>query len=164
MRGMASLTSGVTTSSPRSPSERRCPVFGFIISTMGNCHARYGGHPVRDIRMRHTRPKSSLEPYESYATGRVISPCLWRMGVSVDGGKRSHGLSGRSDDMLIIRGINVFPSQIEHVLLRIPEVGNQFMVYIDRINHLDEMTVEVEINRSHFSGKLQILRGPRKKS
>jgi len=63
-------------------------------------------------------------------------------------------ITGRSDDMLIIRGINVFPSQIEHVLLRIPEVGNQFMVYIDRINHLDEMTVEVEINRDFFSGEL----------
>jgi phenylacetate-CoA ligase len=42
-------------------------------------------------------------------------------------------ITGRSDDMLVIRGINVFPSQIEHVLLKIPEVGNQFMVYIDRI-------------------------------
>ena len=78
-------------------------------------------------------------------------------------GKKITRLSGRSDDMLIIRGINVFPSQIEHVLLRIPEVGNQFMVYIDRINHLDEMTVEVEINRSHFSGELADLARIQKK-
>ena len=72
-------------------------------------------------------------------------------------------ITGRSDDMLVIRGINVFPSQIEHVLLRIPEVGNQFMVYVDRINHLDEMTIEVEINRSHFSGELQDLARIQKK-
>jgi len=77
--------------------------------------------------------------------------------------KKIARITGRSDDMLIIRGINVFPSQIEHVLLRIPEVGNQFMVYIDRINHLDEMTVEVEINRSHFSGELADLARIQKK-
>jgi len=65
--------------------------------------------------------------------------------------------------MLVIRGINVFPSQIEHVLLRIPEVGNQFMVYVDRINHLDEMTIEVETNRAHFSGELSDLSRIQKK-
>jgi phenylacetate-CoA ligase len=69
-------------------------------------------------------------------------------------GQKIARITGRSDDMLVIRGINVFPSQIEHVLLRIPEVGNQFMVYVDRINHLDEMTVDVEINRDYFSGEL----------
>ncbi len=72
-------------------------------------------------------------------------------------------ITGRSDDMLVIRGINVFPSQIEHVLLRIPEVGNQFMVYVDRVNHLDEMTIEVEINRAHFSGELADLSRIQKK-
>lgn len=66
-------------------------------------------------------------------------------------------ISGRSDDMLVIRGINVFPSQIEHVLLSLPEVGNQFMVYIDRVNHLDEMSIEVEMNREYFHGELQDL-------
>ena len=63
-------------------------------------------------------------------------------------------ITGRSDDMLVIRGINVFPSQIEHVLLSLPEVGNQFMVYIDRVNHLDEMSIEVELNREYFHGEL----------
>ena len=63
--------------------------------------------------------------------------------------------SGRVDDMLIIRGINVFPSQIEHVLMGLPEVGDQFMVYVDRNeHHLDEMTIEVEIKRQFFSGEL----------
>ncbi|NYT17417.1 MAG: phenylacetate--CoA ligase [Methanomicrobiales archaeon] len=72
-------------------------------------------------------------------------------------------ITGRSDDMLVIRGINVFPSQIEHVLLGIPEVGNQFMVYVDRVNHLDEMTIEVEINRAHFSGEIADLARIQKK-
>ncbi len=72
-------------------------------------------------------------------------------------------ITGRSDDMLVIRGINVFPSQIEHVLLGIPEVGNQFMVYVDRVNHLDEMTIEVELSRTHFSGELADLARIQKK-
>ena len=100
-------------------------------------------------------------PLIRYRTGDITM--LMEDGCLCGRGKKITRLSGRSDDMLIIRGINVFPSQIEHVLLRIPEVGNQFMVYIDRINHLDEMTVEVEINRSHFSGELADLARIQKK-
>lgn len=69
-------------------------------------------------------------------------------------GQKIARLLGRSDDMLTIRGINVFPSQIEHVLKNIPEVGDQFMVYIDRVNYLDEMLIEVEMNKNVFSGEL----------
>jgi len=66
--------------------------------------------------------------------------------------------SGRVDDMLIIRGINVFPSQIEHILMALPEVGDQFMVYVDRNeHHLDEMTIHVEVKRQYFSGELSDL-------
>ena len=72
-------------------------------------------------------------------------------------------LTGRSDDMLVIRGINVFPSQIEHVLRSIPEVGEQFMVYVDRINHLDEMTIEIEVKREFFKGELSDLERIQKK-
>lgn len=72
-------------------------------------------------------------------------------------GQKIARLFGRSDDMLTVRGINVFPSQIEHVLKNIPEVGDQFMVYIDRVNHLDEMTIDVEINKHLFSGELSDL-------
>ena len=66
--------------------------------------------------------------------------------------------TGRSDDMLVIRGINVFPSQIEHVLLEVPEVGTHYMVYVDRINHMDEMTIEVEVAPGYFRGELADLK------
>ncbi|MGD9937546.1 MAG: phenylacetate--CoA ligase family protein [Methanoregulaceae archaeon] len=69
--------------------------------------------------------------------------------------RRIARFSGRVDDMLIIRGINVFPSQIEHILMALPEVGDQFMVYVDRNeHHLDEMTIHVEVKRPYFSGEL----------
>ncbi|MEM0214375.1 MAG: phenylacetate--CoA ligase [Archaeoglobaceae archaeon] len=53
---------------------------------------------------------------------------------------------GRSDDMLIVRGVNVFPSQIEHVLMQIPELGDHYMIILDREENLDVMTVQVELS------------------
>jgi len=100
-------------------------------------------------------------PLLRYRTGDVTM--LMKDGCLCKRAQKIARITGRSDDMLVIRGINVFPSQIEHVLLKIPEVGNQFMVYIDRINYLDEMTVEVEINREFFSGELTDLAKIQKK-
>ncbi|WP_214035841.1 phenylacetate--CoA ligase [Methanospirillum sp.] len=70
---------------------------------------------------------------------------------------RLERLSGRVDDMLIIRGINVFPSQIEHALLGIPEVAEHFMIEVDRKGALDDMLVRVELAREAFSDKISDL-------
>jgi len=54
---------------------------------------------------------------------------------------------GRTDDMIIVRGVNVFPSQIEHVLMQIPEVGEHYMIFLDRREDgLDEMKIQVELS------------------
>ncbi|MEM2070529.1 MAG: phenylacetate--CoA ligase [Archaeoglobaceae archaeon] len=54
---------------------------------------------------------------------------------------------GRTDDMVIVRGINVFPSQVEHVLMRFPELGEHYMIILDRKEDgLDEMIVQVELS------------------
>jgi phenylacetate-CoA ligase len=58
---------------------------------------------------------------------------------------RMENLSGRSDDMLIVRGVNVFPSQIEEVLLKVPEIGAHYEILVDRRNHLDYMEIKVEL-------------------
>jgi len=58
---------------------------------------------------------------------------------------RMESLSGRTDDMLIIRGVNVFPSQIEEVLLKIPEIGAHYEIVVDRKDHLDTMEIKVEL-------------------
>ncbi|ACL17422.1 phenylacetate--CoA ligase family protein [Methanosphaerula palustris] len=94
-------------------------------------------------------------PLLRYRTGDITM--LMEDGCVCGRMKKIARITGRSDDMLIIRGINVFPSQIEDVLLGLPEVGDQFMVYVDRKNHLDEMTIEVEMSREYFSGELQDL-------
>jgi phenylacetate-CoA ligase len=94
-------------------------------------------------------------PLLRYRTGDVTM--LMEDDCPCGRGAKIARITGRSDDMLVIRGINVFPSQIEHVLMGLPEVGEQFMVYIDRVKHLDEMTIEVEMSKASFSGELQDL-------
>lgn len=58
---------------------------------------------------------------------------------------RMENLSGRADDMLVIRGVNVFPTQIEEVLLKIPEIGPHYEILVERKNRLDVMTIAVEL-------------------
>jgi phenylacetate-CoA ligase len=100
-------------------------------------------------------------PLLRFRTGDITM--LMEDGCACGRGQKITRILGRSDDMLVIRGVNVFPSQIEHVLLSLPEVGEQFMVYIDRVKHLDEMTIDVELNREYFSGELRDLSNIQKK-
>lgn len=62
---------------------------------------------------------------------------------------------GRSDDMLIIRGVNVFPSQIESVLLSMGTVAPHYLIIVDRINNLDVMEIKVELSEDMFSDKVK---------
>ncbi len=69
---------------------------------------------------------------------------------------------GRSDDMLIIRGVNLFPSQIETVLLEMSEIKPHYRIIVDRINNLDTLELQVEVDEKFFQDKisqLQNLRG-----
>lgn len=60
-------------------------------------------------------------------------------------------VGGRSDDMLIIGGVNVFPSQVEDVIMAIPGVGDQYEIHINR-QVLDKMTLKVEVDEVHYNG------------
>lgn len=64
---------------------------------------------------------------------------------------------GRSDDMLIIRGVNVFPSQIESVLLSLGETSPHYQLIVDRQGHLDILTVMVEVSETMFSDEVRRL-------
>ncbi|MEI6213258.1 MAG: phenylacetate--CoA ligase [Desulfuromonadales bacterium] len=74
---------------------------------------------------------------------------------------RSHAritrMSGRSDDMLIIRGVNVFPSQIEAVLVGIEGIEPHYMLQVDRQGTLDTLTVQVEVSEELFSDEIKVL-------
>lgn len=64
------------------------------------------------------------------------------------------GIKGRSDDMLIIRGVNVFPSQIESVLLEIPEATSHYLIIVDRKGTMDTIEVKVEIDNKYFTDEI----------
>jgi phenylacetate-CoA ligase len=58
--------------------------------------------------------------------------------------RRMGKITGRSDDMLIIRGVNVFPTQIEELILKMPALSPQYLIHVSRTGHLDEMKIQVE--------------------
>jgi phenylacetate-CoA ligase len=93
------------------------------------------------IRYR-TRDITSLHP-EPCICGRTLV--------------RMRKVSGRTDDMLIIRGVNVFPSQIESVLMGISGLSPHYQLIVDRQDNLDTMTVQVEVGEGIFSDEVRKL-------
>lgn len=67
--------------------------------------------------------------------------------------RRLSRILGRTDDMLIINGVNVFPSQIEEVVMKIPEVGTNYQIYVEKDGLLDVLKVKVEIYSKMFLGE-----------
>ena len=76
---------------------------------------------------------------------------------------RMSKVKGRSDDMLIIRGVNVFPSQIESVLLKFADVEPHYMIYVDRVNNSDTMEIQVEMTQKMFSDTVTAIEGLERK-
>jgi phenylacetate-CoA ligase len=93
------------------------------------------------IRYR-TRDITSIT-YEPCACGRTHA--------------RISRMSGRSDDMLIIRGVNVFPSQIESILVGIEGVEPHYLLIVDRRDNLDTLEVQVEVDERLFSDEIKVL-------
>ncbi len=75
--------------------------------------------------------------------------------------KRTHRrisrITGRTDDMLIVNGVNIYPSQIESVIMRVPEVGTNYQIYLEKEGSLDKLIVKVEIYSKMFHGDLKEL-------
>ncbi len=76
---------------------------------------------------------------------------------------RMDRVSGRTDDMLIIRGVNVFPSQIESVLMETEGVSPHYQLVVDRTDNLDILTVRVEVDEALFSDTVKPLQGTEKR-
>ena len=68
--------------------------------------------------------------------------------------RRIDRITGRSDDMLIVRGVNIYPQQIESVLMSMPEVGRNYLIVLEG---LDEMSVKVELAEAGFTGQVEQL-------
>ena len=77
--------------------------------------------------------------------------------------RRIERITGRTDDMMILKGVNIFPIQIEKKLMEIPGVGNNFLIILEREGFNDLMTVKVEVSQSFFAGDLRQLEALRRK-
>ncbi len=139
----------------------------------GECAARDGMHVQEDHFIIECLDPETLEPVDDYAYGELVITALTKQAMpiiryrtrdiaSLDTcacpcGRTTVRMSrvvGRSDDMLIIRGVNVFPSQIEEALLQVDGTAPHYLIEIDRPGRLDELTVKVEVSSDSFSDSM----------
>lgn len=131
----------------------------------GECLEKCGMHINADHFYPEIINKDTLEPMDSSEYGELVITTLTKEGLPMlryrtkditrlieepckcgRTSPRMDRIVGRSDDMLIIRGVNVFPSQIEGVLMSIPEIGANYEIIVDRVNYMDSLEVKVEVN------------------
>jgi phenylacetate-coenzyme A ligase PaaK-like adenylate-forming protein len=77
--------------------------------------------------------------------------------------RRIERIKGRTDDMLILKGVNIYPMQVERKLMEIEGVGTNFLIILEREGFNDDMTVKVEVKREYFLGDMKRLEALRKK-
>jgi len=118
------------------------------------------GKPVADGEdgmLVFTTLTKEATPFLRYATKDIVSITHGKCPYCGRIMPRISRIKGRTDDMLIIRGINVFPSQIESVLLRIEETEPHYQLVVSREGALDKMEIQVEVNEKFFSDEIRVL-------
>ncbi|MCL1817113.1 MAG: phenylacetate--CoA ligase [Clostridiales bacterium] len=146
------------------------------------CPAKDGLHIFEDHFYPEIIDPHTLEALPPGQVGELVLTCLTKEGMpmiryrtrdlcSLDYAKcpcgrtlvRMSKVVGRSDDMLIIRGVNVFPSQVEAVLLSLgdPGISMHYHIIVDRKNNLDTVEVQVEVSEELLSDKIRALEGLR---
>ena len=144
----------------------------------GECLERNGLHISEDHFFVEVVDQETLQPVQPGGVGELVLTTLtkeafpmirYRTGdltrLLPDGcpcgrtGRRMSRVLGRSDDMLIIRGVNVFPSQIESVLMTIEGVEPHYQLIVSREGALDVLEVQVEVNEAVFSDEIKRLEG-----
>lgn len=137
------------------------------------CECQHGSHINEDHYYPEIIDPNTLEPLPAGQTGELVFTTLTKEGMpllryrtrdlcSLMEGECECGrtsvrmgkIMGRSDDMLIIRGINVFPSQVESVILSMPEFAPRYLLIVDRAGNLDTLTIQVEVRQEVFAAGL----------
>lgn len=77
--------------------------------------------------------------------------------------RRIGRIKGRTDDMLIINGVNIYPSQIEEAIMRLPEMGNNYQIVVEKAGALDKLTVKTEVHSGIFSDDTRDMNSLRRK-
>jgi phenylacetate-CoA ligase len=102
-------------------------------------------------------------PLIRYRTGDIVAMNYAQCPHCGRTSPRMSKVRGRTDDMIIIRGVNVFPSQIETVLLQIEEAKPHYLLVVDRVGSLDQLEVQVEVEERIFSDEIKALENLEKK-
>ena len=135
------------------------------------CPERRGMHVAEDHFLPEVVDPDTLEPVPAGTTGELVFTTLSKQGMpliryrtrdltTLDPAPCRCGrtlvrlgrIMGRSDDMLIIRGVNVYPSQVEHTLLQIPELAPHYLLVVRREHNLDALEVRVEGQAAVMAG------------
>ncbi len=141
-----------------------------------DCKYHKGLHVFEDHFLPEIVDPETLKPVAEGETGELVFTTITKEGIpliryrtkdltNIDYSKCECGrtiarigrFKGRSDDMLIIRGVNVFPSQIEAALLEMGEATPHYMMIVDRINNLDTLEIQVEVDEKFFSDEIKEL-------
>jgi phenylacetate-CoA ligase len=148
-----------------------------------DCEYQRGKHVFEDLFYPEIVDRDTLAPLPYGSEGELVFTTLNKQGIpliryrtrdicSLDdrpcGCGRTHvrmaRVFGRTDDMLIIRGVNVFPSQIESVLMNNDEaVAPHYHITVDRVNMQDTIDIQVEVNDKSFSDEVKRLEALKKK-
>lgn len=139
-----------------------------------DCKFHKGLHVCEDHFYPEIVSSETLQPLPDGTTGELVFTTLTKEGLpliryrtkdltSIDKspcecGRTSARISrfkGRVDDMLIIRGVNVFPSQVEAALLEVKELSPHYLMVVDRVDNLDTLEIQVEIKEEFFSDEIK---------
>lgn len=146
------------------------------------CEEQSGLHVWEDAYMAEVVDPDTLEPLPDGKVGELILTTLCREGMPViryrtrdltrfipgecpcgRKHKRIDRISGRSDDMIVIKGVNIYPMQVEKILMSIPEVGQNYLIELEREGFMDQMRIKVEIRDEYFVEDMRILQALQKK-
>ena len=148
----------------------------------GECECQNGTHLWEDHFFPEIVDPVTLEPVEPGQHGELVFTTLTKEGMPMiryrtrdlthliydkcECGRtavRMGRILGRSDDMLIIRGVNVFPTQIESVILEMPEFEPHYLLLVDRKNNTDTMELQVEVRPEYYSDEINKMLALKKK-
>ena len=141
-----------------------------------DCIYHKGLHVYEDHFLPEIIDPETLQPLPEGETGELVFTTLTKEGLPLlryrtrdltsirydkcECGRtlaRISRFKGRSDDMLIIRGVNVFPSQVEAALLEMGETAPHYLLIVDRVNNLDTLEIQVEVEERFFSDEIKEL-------
>ena len=148
----------------------------------GECECQNGTHLWEDHFFPEIVDPVTLQPVPEGEQGELVFTTLTKEGMPMiryrtrdlthliyekcECGRtavRMGRILGRSDDMMIIRGVNVFPSQVESVLLEMPEFEPHYLIVVDRVNNTDTFQIQVEVRPDYYSDEMNKMIALKKK-